>query len=217
MIPRYHDSMLVAVFLAYTALLIHFARCGAVWRVPAFCCYLVAFLLSLIAHTAALSHPPGLGLLPYLEPALIGLKMAAALEAFDVATEDLAPLERRLMMLLLTAVILIAGTIGYGSQPDLYRSIRTYSNLGLAIGSVVAGGCLWIAPVKLEPAVRNHCLTLTLYFINLAVCGLLPAQTGTAWKGINLGYFTVSLLCCGMWFCSGLRSKPTFQKRLHVR
>lgn len=204
-------------FLAYAALLAHLLRAGSFWRTPVFLIYLSAFLLALVAHMGALAHPPGLGALPYLEPSLIGLKALAWLEAFMLATERLAPIERKLMLSLLAAVAMIAAVITWGSQPDLYRAARNYANLALATGSVVAVGCFWIAPVKLAPAVRNHCLILAVYFVNLAVFGLVPPKTVTAWRMANLAYFSLSLACCAAWWRLGLKSQPSFQNQLNVR
>lgn len=204
------------VFLAYSALLWRLVRSGAFWRVPCFCACLTVWLAYLCVWGWAVAHHPGLGGIPYVEPALIGVRLLAWLEAFAMATERLAPIERRLMLSLLSAVALIAAVITWGSQPDLYRAVRNYANLALATGSIVAVGCFWIAPIKLAPTVRNHCLILAVYFVNMAVAGLVPAKTVTAWRVANTTYFTVSLACCVAWWKSGVRAN-LLQDGLHVR
>lgn len=194
----------IALLLAYSALLYRYTRSGVIWRIPGFFAYLIAFLVSLIAHGAALAMPPGLGYLPYLEPVLISLKVIAWLEAFTMATVDLAPLERRLFLALLATVSLIAIVIVAGSQPDLYRAVRAYANTALAAASLAGVGWLWIAPIDIRPDVRNHCLILTVYFCNLAVAGFMPASTRAAWITVNALSSAISLLCCWEWWAYGV-------------
>src|SRR6185369_18011361 len=92
----YHKPVLYAstavVFLAYAVLLgkLICTRNAAVF--PFFSAYLALWLIRLPIWLYATLHP-GLGVMPYFEPFMIGLKLCMFVEGFAVIADDLPPLE----------------------------------------------------------------------------------------------------------------------------
>ena len=190
----------IVVFLAFSALLLRLLRSGGIWRLPGLVAFLTGFLAYQLVWAWAMTHPPGLGILPYLQPAMIGLKALAWLEAFALATEKLAPAERRLILYLLASIGAIAAVVVFGSQPDAYHALLAYSAVLLAASALAAVGCFWLAPVNLPAEVRRHGLTLTAFYVVQAALRIVPPTTGRGWMVVNVAY-SVGLLCCawGWW------------------
>lgn len=202
-------SLSAAVAIAYYALIVRFIMRGAFWLVPFFCLYCTLFVVRLIFWAQALTHPPGVGWLPYFEPALIGLKVCTLLEAFGLVTEKLARRERLLMLYLAgwISMMVLIRTIGLHS--DFYLAVHAHTNTVLAASSVVWFACLWIVPhVGFRPGERNHCAILMLYFVKSALCGLIPPATASGWLCMNVCGLGMSLVCCGLWWRYGLIRTP---------
>lgn len=196
--------LLIVVFCAYSILLAVYIARGTIWRVPFFSIYLLLFLIRLPFWIYAVNHQSGLGILPYFEPALIGSKLFMFTEAFSLATETLSVREQRCILGLVGCCAVMAVLLALGTHTGFYLAIRSYSNLALAMASLVGVGCFWLAPVRICTRLQAHCAILAVYFTNLAACGLLPAKSVQAWKAINTSYFAGSLICCGLWMAYGL-------------
>lgn len=193
-----------ATEIAYAILLLVCLRRGTIWRAPFFCVYILLFLIRLPIWVHAIQHPPGLGWLPYFEPAMIGAKLCMFSEAFGLATESLELRERRFILGLVSCCAVIAVLVTLGSHNGLYMAIRSYSNLALAMASLVGLGCFWLAPFRICPRLQGHCAILAAYFSNLAIGGLRPVYSGHDWHAINGAYFAGSLICCALWLNYGL-------------
>ncbi len=190
--------MIWIVFILYGLLLADQTRR---MRFPVFSLYLATFLVKLGMWKWTLAHPPGLGLLPLIEPVLTVLKILVFVEAFRALTEDVNVVERRLLLPFFGCIsgigIVLAGQ--YVAQPDWYHATRNYVNLALGVSSLLALVCFWIEPVRADREAKGHGIILAAYFVNLAVTGLIPQTRMGGWVNMNTVYLAVSIVCAEAW------------------
>src|SRR6185369_2152668 len=202
----YHESVLYAstavVFLAYSVLLgkLIYTRNAAVF--PFFSAYLALWLIRLPIWLYTTLHP-GLGVMPYFEPFMIGLKLCMFVEGFAFIVDYLPPREAHWLIGLGASFAVFVGMVTLGLHHSFYLAFRSHYHTTLASSAMIGFGCLWISPVDLPKEERRHATILTLYFVNLAIGGLTPARTALEWHGMNLPYFAGSLACALLWMSYG--------------
>ncbi len=173
---------------------------GSFWLCPFFSCYVAALCIYY-----PLWNPYWMPMQQFSEPILLALKVCAALEAYMLATESVSCAERKALLgtLLGIACAGMLVTFGFVNGAPL-TVIRQYAHVALALASCFGVLAMWVYPPMIWPRVRNHGITLAVYFVNFAVTGFLPRITGADWLVTSSCFFAGSLICVGLWLWRGL-------------
>ncbi len=204
-----------AVFVSYACLFTHLLRSDAYKRFPAFTLSILVWLLYLPAWVWEMTQPPGLGILPWIQPLLLASQVFAWIEAFQLVTRKLPPAERFWIAAALSTAALICIVRIWGLQSHPYHAVRTYVHVSMAVGGVFVAGWLWIKPTPIRAEVLQHGLILTLYFCGHAIAGI-ARIAGLRWWMTSAVYSLISINCAALWLLR-LESKPRLKHELHVR
>ncbi len=186
----------VSVTGGYFLLLNELWRTGSFWLCPFFSSYVLALCLYYPFWDPRFP-------LVVVEPILIGLKVAAVIEAYLLASRRVSSSEKRALFILLVAIA-SAGVLASLGFLRGYRAYRQYAHIGIALGSCFGVLAMWVHPPIIWPRVKAHGMILALLMLNFAVTGFLPRSTMNEWLQTNCIFFSVSVLCVALWLTVGL-------------